>query len=394
MHGYPPIDSDDRQEGRVEYLNPLGYVAGGDLDYRKRPRPRPMKKAIKSTWLAYLCWLVGGWCCLHLLYLRRDRQALVWYTTFFGYAGIGILRDFFRLPEYVRDVNESDHYLEQLMVKMRRYSKPPFSLVRFVGQILTGNSWSFLLGAAVPREPVLGVSLMPLIHLAPVGAALAVWNIGNIGRERGGLKWAVLGAVCVVPVSFLHPPVTNISALTSAILFNWRGKEWRRTPQPNAHVCKRVGGLAVCGLLFMGLWASHFYFNATVTDKNGEVIKLRDAAKNFLNSPMFLEFKRNFGVLYNNTREYGWKTAWMNFIELLDPRGEMHALKVLGLKKGTSQEAIKAAYKELAREWHPDKHREGKEEAHARFVEIQAAYERLSAIKNQRKLRNKLEEER
>lgn len=40
------------------------------------------------------------------------------------------------------------------------------------------------------------------------------------------------------------------------------------------------------------------------------------------------------------------------------------------------------------------RHRERKEEANARFVEIQAAYERLSAIKNQRKLRNKLEEER
>lgn len=86
--------------------------------------------------------------------------------------------------------------------------------------------------------------------------------------------------------------------------------------------------LFMCGLIFMSLWASHFYFNATVTDKNGEEIKLRDAAKNFLNSPMFLEFKRNLGVLYNNTWEHGWKTAWINFIELLDPQGEMHALKV------------------------------------------------------------------
>lgn len=45
---------------------------------------------------------------------------------------------------------------------------------------------------------------------------------------------------------------------------------------------------------------------------------------------MFLEFKRNVGKLYDNIWEYGWSTAWINFIELLDPQGEMHALKVNG----------------------------------------------------------------
>ncbi|KAK8387515.1 hypothetical protein O3P69_018209 [Scylla paramamosain] len=388
-------DGEGPEEGSVaKDVNPVGYIAGGDLDFRKRPRPRPVKKATKSIWIAYICWLLGGWCSLHLLYLRRDRQALIWYTTFFGFAGVGIVRDFFRIPEYVRDINESNQYVEQLTSKMKKYSKPPFSLVRFVGQILTGNSWSFLLGAAVPREPIFGVSLVPLVHLAPVGAALAVWIIGNIGREQGSLKWAMIGALGVVPISFIHPPVTNFSAVTSTVLFNWKGKKWLRTPYPKTHICKRLATLLMCGLVFTSLWASHFYFNATVTDKNGEEIKMRDAAKNFINSPMFLEFKRNLGVLYSNILEYGWKTAWTNFIELLDPQGEMHALKVLGLKKGASQEEIKSAYKELAREWHPDKHREKKEEANARFVEIQAAYERLSAIKNQRKLRNKLEEER
>lgn len=91
---------------------------------------------------------------------------------------------------------------------------------------------------------------------------------------------------------------------------------------------RRMAALLGAGLIFTSLWASQLYFNATLTDKNGEKIKLRDAAKNFLNSPMFLEFKRNVGELYNNIWEYGWSTAWINFIELLDPQGEMHALKV------------------------------------------------------------------
>lgn len=87
--------------------------------------------------------------------------------------------------------------------------------------------------------------------------------------------------------------------------------------------------MSACWAVFCGLWASHLYFNVTVTDKHGEEIKLRDAARNFLNSPMFLEFKRNLYVIYNDTMEHGWSTAWTNFVELLDPHGEMHSYKVL-----------------------------------------------------------------
>ena len=40
-------------------------------------------------------------------------------------------------------------------------------------------------------------------------------------------------------------------------------------------------------------------------------------------------------------------------------------------------------YRELSKQWHPDKVRgEGKEEAQQKFLEIQAAYENLSNIKN------------
>ena len=86
--------------------------------------------------------------------------------------------------------------------------------------------------------------------------------------------------------------------------------------------------LALCAAVFLGLWFSFLYFNATVTDKTGERIKLRDAAQNFLNSPMFLEFKKNMKALYNDIIKDGWQNAWSNFVELLDPLGERHALKV------------------------------------------------------------------
>lgn len=87
----------------------------------------------------------------------------------------------------------------------------------------------------------------------------------------------------------------------------------------------------MCGLLFSSLWLSYLYFNATVTDKHGERIKLRDAAKNFLNSPMFLEFKMNIKAIYDDANENGWGNAWSNFVDSLDPFGEKHALKVSSL---------------------------------------------------------------
>lgn len=35
----------------------------------------------KSSWMAFVCWLIGGLFGLHHFYLRRDRQALIYVTT-------------------------------------------------------------------------------------------------------------------------------------------------------------------------------------------------------------------------------------------------------------------------------------------------------------------------
>lgn len=379
------------EEDTRKDVNPVGYVAGGDLNYNKRPRPRPPKMNSKSMCVAYFLWLIGGWFGFHHLYLRRDRQAYVTFTTLGGYVGCGLLRDFFRIPSYVKDANLDDQYLADLSESMRKYPKPPFSLVRFVAQILVGNLWSTFFAAAIPSEELFGITWTPLVHLAPLGTALAVWTIGNIGHEQGQLKWAMIGAFITLPISLLHPPVANWSVICSSLLFNMNAKEWRRTPHPNTHFCKRTMVLTMSCLLMSSLWASALYFNATVTDKQGERIKLRDAAKNFLNSPMFLKFKENLRFIYNDAQENGWSIAWENFVELLDPLGEIHALKVLGLPKRATQEEITSAYRKLAKEWHPDRHGLDRQaEAQEKFMKIQEAYEKLSVIKNRRQNKNKI----
>lgn len=84
----------------------------------------------KSLLLTYVLWLTGGWCGLHHFYLRRDRHAFVWWATMGGFIGMGWIRDIWRIPEYVKDVNENPEYMHMLTVKMRYYTKPGFNMTR------------------------------------------------------------------------------------------------------------------------------------------------------------------------------------------------------------------------------------------------------------------------
>lgn len=53
--------------------------------------------------------------------------------------------------------------------------------------------------------------------------------------------------------------------------------------------------------------------------------------------------------------------------------------KILGIDRDASEKEIKAAYRQLARKWHPDLHpEESKEEAEEQFKQISEAYEVLS----------------
>lgn len=127
----------------------------------------------KSTTLAYLLWLVLGWWGVHLFYLGRDRHALVWYVTAGGIFGVGWLRDLFRIPEYVREANGEPEYQEYIKGRQRVWKRPPFTTVRFTGEIAVGMLFGFLARSALPpewfKDPTYGLYLE---LVTPLGVAL------------------------------------------------------------------------------------------------------------------------------------------------------------------------------------------------------------------------------
>ena len=72
-------------------------------------------------------------------------------------------------------------------------------------------------------------------------------------------------------------------------------------------------------------------------------------------------------------------------------QGEQNAYKTLGLNPMATQSEIKAKWKQLSLEYHPDKVKdpENRPMAQEKFMEIQQAYELISNIKTKRSKRNK-----
>lgn len=181
------------------------------------------------------------------------------------------------------------------------------------------------------------------------------------------------------------------SSLCSNYVFDHYGKQWKRTPTKRRSFLKRISILSACGFIYLLLWSSWLYFNCSITDKNDEEIKCREAAKNFFKSPMWQECTKVFEDLKLYIHIHGWSGLWREIIEAFDPQGEVNALKVLELNSSATQDEITTKYRKLARQWHPDRHKDltEKQKAQEKFIEIQQAYEILSKIKTQRIDKNK-----
>lgn len=335
----------------------------------------------KSLFLTYFLWFFFGWSGIHHFYLRRDKQAFVWWSTCGGFVYLGWIRDFWRIPEYVEDANDEPDYIDTLKQKMKLRKEPPFNSTRFAGQVLVGFFYGLLVRFAFPGE----ADEIP-IHIAGVlvclGITAGVCLVGNIGRQQGPFfKPYLASLICYMLLSYLtDEPSYFYCSVASACTFTYFRQYKGRYEKKS--FCTRITYLSCGAVVVFALWGSFFYFNASITLADGETIRLRESINHFFKSPAWLDFKKTMWEIYEEGQRRGWKQIWEQFIKAFDPTGEANAYKTLGIQPSASVEEIRRVYKKLVVKWHPDRyHGNDKEDAQKRFIDIQQAYELLGKRK-------------
>ena len=94
-----------------------------------------------------------------------------------GYFGLGWFRDLWRIPSYVREANDDPEYIKNLTEQMRSKKKPPFSFMRFFGQLIVGNVFGQLAMMSIPGpEDLNGLDLLLVADLlAPAATAIGMY---------------------------------------------------------------------------------------------------------------------------------------------------------------------------------------------------------------------------
>ncbi|XP_015176017.1 PREDICTED: dnaJ homolog subfamily C member 22 [Polistes dominula] len=352
----------------------------------------------KSKFWAYVFWLFGGFIGAHHIYLDRDDHAFLYISTFGGYLGLGWFWDIFKIPSYVVDANDDPKFIEEFKRKVKTNRKPSFSTVRFTAANAVAYFWAEIYCSAIPEDEIYGINFRQLIILTPIIIALGVWTVGNVGREGGTIWAALISAYLVYPTLYYIGDDTTwvfLMVVTSSLAFDTFSKRWRLKPKKKRGWVRRMFALSLAIILYFSLIGSYLYFNAIITDSEGEEIKLSDAIRHFLTSPIWLDLKASLKATWNQAVHQGFWATWAQIVDLSDPRGEINAYKVLDLSPSASQNEITAKWRTLSRDNHPDKVKGTQEErrkAQEKFMEIQQAYEILSKAKNRRQRRNRRSE--
>ena len=117
----------------------------------------------------------------------------------------------------------------------------------------------------------------------------------------------------------------------------------------------------------------------TKIEVDDDEVTISEALHNFYNSPAWSQMKMSLWDTMIMYLEGNYDEASETLLRMSDLSGAERALSVLGLPRNVDEATIKARYKKLAREWHPDKYQgEDKEAASNKFIEIQQAYALLT----------------
>lgn len=315
----------------------------------------------KSLTRAYIYLFLGGIFGAHHFYLGRDEHAFLIITTVGGYFTLGLIRDLWRLPEYVKDANEEPEYMRGLKEQIIKHRRPPSSVVRQVALLVVGNFFALLVQYSIPQDIISDQTETILrFILIPPASAIGVWLVGNVGRHQGCLwKPLVASYLSLAASTSLGMPPESLTTLFALLTFNrlcnsWRLKRRRTKPW------KRMAFITIGLIIYFSFWTSWFYFKCEFMHPDtSETVKCKDSL------PSLHEIK---------------DFIWMMIDEIQNQSSKRsEAFKTLGLEDGASPSEIRARYKILSREFHPDKEIDvdKKKAVQEKFIQVQNAYNRL-----------------
>lgn len=403
-------------KGSISHFELLLLIVCGFVTVSSAPGPgqypsksKSTRRMAKYTLVAYSLWLFLGLFGTHHFYLGRDHHGLLWLTSFGGLFGIGWMRDFFRLPSYVREANEHPEFLMKMRMETRRRKRPSIwvNRSRILAGVFFGMLHRGLIMSSLPEEYAANSYVVTLF--APLGTAFGAYMVGNVGAIKSHWKYAVIGAYLGEILFGYHHILLEDSyaslAVSVGMLFSIFSWEFDRRPRAQHLVhggrccggscCKRLALWTLVFVVFSSLLISAVYFNATITTDEGETIKVREALNNFFKSPHWQQLKKSFWAnvwgIWEEYKKGGWKDAHRRFVVLADFQGEERSRLVLGVEASATFSEVKARYRELAKEWHPDRHQgvgpEEKVRVQERFMEIKESYETLQKLYKKRESR-------
>ncbi|OQR67718.1 dnaJsubfamily C member 22-like [Tropilaelaps mercedesae] len=343
----------------------------------------------KSYGIALILWATFGLFGAHHFYLGRDRQGVIHLLTLGGFT-LAWLWDLIQLRSYVRWANFDRSFKEKYLQKVEKNDRPGESLVKNVLETVLCQLADTLVLMAIPSsiaaDETFSYYLLPLISAGTI--AVVVYYLGNIGETEGTFGSALKGALISVPY-YYYRPQGNIIWCTLASKSTFVRK-YRPRPEDNGPFCRRLAkSLFVIGLV-AGLTASYFAYNCEIETDDGESVECLDSVRNFFSSSAWQNFKKSMLTLYSYVKYHGWRSLWEDVVKAFDMTDTDSAWKVLGISKSATDQEIKAVYKTLARQFHPDKVKDPEERqaAQEKFMEIQKAYELLSKTKHKRHKHN------
>jgi DnaJ family protein C protein 22 len=256
----------------------------------------------KTLHIAYICWLIGGLFGLHHAYLRKDKHALIYFSTLGGFL-ICWLVDVFRIPSYVREANRDDYYTAKLESTKNQLKAPSFHGFRFFGSILVGVFYSFIIKYTLSTEHIFFIVLFKIISACII--ALLIYLVGTEEPMQCEFKWPLLGSL----VGVLLPESLSIYGcpILSALFLNWNvfwSDEISLAKQQDRKLFKRLAIFSIYSFVLV-LLISLFVWNNTTIEMNGKKVNLKDAVYEFWNSKEMEKTCEILRIAWNFYRAHG-----------------------------------------------------------------------------------------